>query len=62
MGTTSTPPAGESTGRESGFHLHGASRPEGIRTVIPLSLAARIFSAAISLPNGLPAAPSRSCP
>jgi hypothetical protein len=25
-----------------GFHVHGASRPEGIRPVIPLTLAARI--------------------
>jgi len=28
---------GEPIGRESGFHVHGASRPEGIRPVIPLS-------------------------
>jgi len=28
----------ESIGRESGVHLHGASRPEGPRTVIPVSL------------------------
>jgi Thioesterase superfamily len=28
---------GEPIGRESGFHVHGASRPEGIRPAIPLS-------------------------
>jgi len=31
-------------GRESGFHVYGASAPEGIRTVSHSALAARIGS------------------
>ena len=37
---------GEPAGRESGFDLHGASRAEGIRTVIPHRLAARLCDTA----------------
>ena len=37
---------GEPAGRESGFDVHGASRAEGIRTVIPHSLAARLCDTA----------------
>ena len=42
---------------ESGFHVHGTSRPEGIRTVIPLSFSST-YSAASLPANGLPAARS----
>src|SRR4029077_8614476 len=37
---------GEPAGRESGFDVHGASRAEGIRTVIPDSSAARLCDTA----------------
>src|SRR5207245_11791912 len=51
---------GKPIGRESGFHVYGASRPEGIRTVIPLSFSST--QSAASLPaNGLPAAARESC-
>ena len=45
---------GKPIGRESGLHVYGASRPEGIRTVIPLS-----FSGTHSAASLLANAPSR---
>jgi hypothetical protein len=51
---------GKPIGRESGFHVHGASRPEGIRTVISLSFSS--MHSAASLPaNGRPAAARELC-
>ena len=44
---------GEPICRESGFHLHGASRPEGIRMVIPTHLSSAIQHSDLA-PNGLP--------
>jgi uncharacterized protein (TIGR00369 family) len=50
---------GESIGRESGVHLHGASRPEGCRTVIPVSLQ-RGLQADCLFPPAFPPQRSRS--
>ena len=51
---------GEPSGRESGFHVYGTSRPEGRVTLIPVSFSST--HSAASLPaNGLPAAPRQFC-
>ena len=47
-------------GRESGFHLHGALRPEGVRTVIP-QLSSAHFSAATLPPQRASGPPLREC-
>jgi hypothetical protein len=41
---------GEPSGSESSVHVHGASRPEGHRTVMPASLALRVSRGLLFLP------------
>jgi uncharacterized protein (TIGR00369 family) len=48
---------GEPIGRESGIHVHGASRPEGIRPAVPLSFSSAHSAQPSCRPTGFSGAP-----